>query len=116
LHEFFDLVAMKHPDRLAVVGSESLHYHELRNRSLQAASALIELGVRPGDVVCIMAKNDWRNIATMLGTLRIGATCNLSNPIHSYLDDAPPISSPAKLAKTSQSSLIMLQIQNPSTG
>jgi acyl-coenzyme A synthetase/AMP-(fatty) acid ligase/thioesterase domain-containing protein/acyl carrier protein len=92
LHEVFDLVAMKHPDRLAVVGSESLHYRELRNRSLQAASALIELGVRPGDIVCIMAKNDWRNIATMLGALRIGATCNLSNPIHSYLDDAPPIS------------------------
>ncbi|MFM8401323.1 MAG: AMP-binding protein, partial [Pirellula sp.] len=77
LHEVFDSIALKYPDRLAIVGSESLNYLQLRQRSVQAAVGLTSLGVKPGDVVCIIARNDWRNIAAMLGVLRVGATCNL---------------------------------------
>lgn len=101
LHEVFDSIALKYPDRLAIVGSESLTYLQLRQRSAQAAVGLASLGVKPGDVVCIIARNDWQNIAAMLGALRVGATCNLvaSDAISQLAN--PPIAS-LSLARTTR--------------
>lgn len=93
LHEMFDANALKHPDRLAVVGSVSLSYLQLYERSIQAARTLAKTGVQPGDIVCVVAKNDWDSIAAMIGILRLGAICNLSDPDNTLLDSGPLIAS-----------------------
>ena len=101
LHEAFDSIAFKYPDRLAIVGSESLTYRQLRQRSAQAAVGLTSLGVKPGDIVCIVARNDWQNIAAMLGVLRVGATCNLVASDAISQSAKPPIAS-LSLARTTR--------------
>ena len=80
IHEEFDRVAERFPERIAVVGSASVSYRELVDRSWQAARALEKRGVRPGDILCIVARNDWLNIAAMLGGMRLGCTCSMVAP------------------------------------
>ncbi|MFZ4082322.1 MAG: alpha/beta fold hydrolase [Pirellula sp.] len=80
IHEEFDRIAHRFPESIAVVGSASVTYRELIERSWQAATALEKRGVRPGDILCIVARNDWLNIAAMLGGMRLGCTCCMVAP------------------------------------
>ena len=85
----FDAIVDLYPERIAVVGSCTLTYRELRSHSLCAAtftrSRLQSHGLdqphgRNGPIVGILANNDWQNIAAVLAVLRIGATCCLISP------------------------------------
>lgn len=80
LHQLFDRTVECHPNRTAVVGTRSLTYVELQRASWQAAEGLSRTGVRCGDIVGIVSENDWGSIATVLGVLRLGATCCLISP------------------------------------
>jgi amino acid adenylation domain-containing protein len=62
------------PDRLAVKAPDaSLTYAELEQGAARTASALRELGVRPGDRVAIWAPKSSRALTAIYGTLRAGA-------------------------------------------
>ena len=80
IDEEFSRVAHRFPTRIAVVGSASVTYRELEERSWQVTEALEKRGVRPGTILCIVARNDWLNIAAVLGGLRGGCTCCLVAP------------------------------------
>lgn len=80
LHQLFDRTVECHPNRTAVVGTRTLTYVELHRASWQAAEGLSRAGVRCRDIVGIVSENDWGSIATVLGVLRLGATCCLISP------------------------------------
>src|SRR4051812_33879396 len=66
--------AERHPDRPAVKDEAGgLTYEELDVLSGRAATALRELGVRPGDRVAVWLSKSAQAVAAMQGALRIGA-------------------------------------------
>ena len=87
--------AVERPDAAAVVSyragraePERHTYGELERCSRRCAAALIDLGVRPGDVVSIQLPNTWQFPALVYGILRAGAVVNPLVPIfrHRELD------------------------------
>lgn len=86
LHQLFDKTVERHPNRTAVVGTRSLTYAELQRASWKAANRLSRAGVRCRDIVGIVSENDWGSIATVLGVLRLGATCCLISPTESPVE------------------------------
>lgn len=67
--------ASKHGDRTAVISSwqkRRLTYKEIDARSEVVASALLSLGLRPGDAIAIMAGNRLEYLEVFLGAGRIG--------------------------------------------
>ena len=96
----FDLVAARAaaaPDHLALeAGEASLTYAELIARSGQAASALVALGVAPGDRVAAQVEKSPDVVALALGCLRAGAALLPLNTAYTlaeveyFLGDAEP--------------------------
>jgi cyclohexanecarboxylate-CoA ligase len=79
--------AARHPDKVAIVGhrhgTESaaptvdvLTYRDLLAKADRFAAALVELRVRPGDVVSFQLPNWWHVAALHLACVRIGAVAN----------------------------------------
>lgn len=77
--EFLD-ITRRHPERIAVAGSEVMTYAELAERVGRAAQSLWRRGLRPRDLVVIVANNDWRNLAACLAVLRNRGCCLLVSP------------------------------------
>ncbi len=77
--DWFDQLAIEHPDRRALWivqpdGSEdALSYAQMRDRSVQVAGWLAELGVRRGDRVLIVLGNCVPLWECMLACIRLGA-------------------------------------------
>lgn len=73
--------AAEFPDRCALIsGGETLTYRELADRTAALAGRLVGAGVRPGDVVlCLLRQNVWTVVA-MLAALRAGAAWCLVEP------------------------------------
>lgn len=68
------------PDELAfVMGDERLTWKQLDVASSKVAHDLHWRGVRPGQVVGLLAGNSPRYVATLLGIARVGATAALIN-------------------------------------
>ncbi|MCH9641264.1 MAG: 3-((3aS,4S,7aS)-7a-methyl-1,5-dioxo-octahydro-1H-inden-4-yl)propanoate--CoA ligase FadD3 [Actinomycetia bacterium] len=64
-----DRMARELPDHPAVVSAHrTLTFAELRSEVRQAAAAIIELGVRPGDRVAIWSPNTWHWVVACLAT------------------------------------------------
>lgn len=62
------------PDRTALrFQSDALTYRELDDRAARLASGLAELGVGPGDPVCVLFDTSCDYVATWLAVMRIGA-------------------------------------------
>jgi amino acid adenylation domain-containing protein len=81
--------AERDPERPAVLTPDgSLTYGELELEAARRASALRELGVRPGDRVAVWAPKSARTVATLYGVMRAGA---------SYVP-IDPLSPPARAA------------------
>lgn len=88
LDDFLDRAA-EQPDHEAVVSlSAGDHappprqtYGELELQSRRCAGALIDLGVRPGDVVSVQLANSWEFPALVYGILRAGGVVNPLVPI-----------------------------------
>lgn len=69
----FDEVAAKHADRTAVeLLDQKLSYRELQQRVHALSSALINLGVKPGEPVGLCMDRSFDMVVAMLATLRAG--------------------------------------------
>lgn len=72
--------AAAHPDREAYVHSEKRATYEWLDRVADGfAATLIDLGVRPGDVVCLMLPSSIKFAGCYLGALRAGAITSAIN-------------------------------------
>jgi acyl-CoA synthetase (AMP-forming)/AMP-acid ligase II len=68
-----DRIASEFPDRNAVVSTaRTLTFSELRSEVRQAAAAMIDLGVEPGDRVAIWSPNTWHWVVASLATHHAG--------------------------------------------
>lgn len=83
LLSYFDDAVAAHPDQVAVIGHvdadharHSLTYRELAERADRIAAGLLDLGIRPGQVVSIQLPNWWQLAALHLACLRVGAVTN----------------------------------------
>ena len=72
--------AKRYGDKTALVlADRSLTFHELDSLSNRVASALSELGVRPGDRVTLYSPNCWEWVVSYYGILKTGAVVNPIN-------------------------------------
>lgn len=77
-------------------GATRYTYHEFASRAGQAAHALMQLGVRPGDRVMVQAEKSIDLLALYLGTIRAGAvfvplnTSYTTNEVEYFVEDAEP--------------------------
>ncbi len=73
IHELFTEQVNKTPERVALVFEDKkFTYRELDEMSNSLAHFLREKGVKPNDVVPIIAKRSWHVIVAMLGVLKAG--------------------------------------------
>jgi cyclohexanecarboxylate-CoA ligase len=78
-----DAVAAATPDKIAAIDPRGeLTYGELKRRSDRAALGLLELGVRPGDVVSFQLPNWTEFLIVHFAVTRIGAVNNPLIPIY----------------------------------
>jgi amino acid adenylation domain-containing protein len=90
LHRRVEAAAAERPHQLAVaLGSARLTYQELEAESSRIAHALVDVGCRPGDRVCLFVGKSPLAVAAMLGSLKAGC-------LYVPIDLASP---PARLAK-----------------
>jgi cyclohexanecarboxylate-CoA ligase len=81
--DFLDEVATATPDKLAAVDARGeITYGELKRLSDRAALGLLELGVRPGDVVSFQLPNWIEFLVVHFAVTRIGAVNNPLIPIY----------------------------------
>ena len=74
VHETFATVVRSRPDGVAVDGDDGpTTYRELDAAADRVATALAEVGVRPGDTVGVRMPRSAEIVATLLGILRLGA-------------------------------------------
>jgi acyl-CoA synthetase (AMP-forming)/AMP-acid ligase II len=74
LPEALRQAARVHSTRTAVADSDRrLTFAELHEGVQTTARALVSLGVRPGDRVCLWAPNSWQWVVTALATTYVGA-------------------------------------------
>ena len=72
--------ARRHPNRDAYVhGDERITYAQLDTAADRMASRLVESGVRPGDVVCVVLASSIRFAVAYLGGMRAGAVTSAIN-------------------------------------
>ncbi|MEV6390190.1 amino acid adenylation domain-containing protein [Nocardia xishanensis] len=84
------------PDRIALIsGGATLTYRELDSRTAGLAGRLVGAGVRPGDVVLCLLRQDAWTLVAMLAALRAGAAWCLVAPgrasaqVRALVDDLP---------------------------
>ncbi len=81
IHEAVLRAARAHPDHDAVrCGPSTLTYAELTAEGARAARALLERGVRPGDIVPVVGRRSVRLPGVLLGVLMAGAAYALLDP------------------------------------
>jgi long-chain acyl-CoA synthetase len=80
-HAFADTAAEQgdrpaYSDKIGIDGQgwRTLSWQQLRETALDLAAAMVDLGVRPGDRVAIMATNRLEHVLADLGALHAGAT------------------------------------------
>ncbi|RMB84899.1 non-ribosomal peptide synthetase [Streptomyces shenzhenensis] len=75
LHEPFFARATGRPDRTALVttAGEEVTYGTLAEQALRTAAALVDAGVRPGDLVAVTLPKGSEQIAAVLGVVAAGA-------------------------------------------
>lgn len=78
--ELLRIAAAEHPDREAYVhGEKRVTYRWLDRAADGFAASLLDLGVAPGDVVCLMLGSSIKFAACYLGALRAGAVTSAIN-------------------------------------
>jgi fatty-acyl-CoA synthase len=72
--DFLRRAAQLYPGKLAIVdGAKRFTYREFQERVNRLSHALVRLGVRPGDRVCILSPNSHFFLESFYGTSQIGA-------------------------------------------
>ncbi len=63
-------------DRIGIEGAgwRTLSWREVRDQGLEVAAAFVELGVKPGDRVALMASNRIEHVLADIGAMHAGAT------------------------------------------
>lgn len=70
----FEKQTLKTPNKIAAVCDDvSLTYNELNKLANSLAHYLINFGIKPNDIVCIMTNRSLETIVSMLGILKAGA-------------------------------------------
>ena len=85
LGEFFDAMAARQPEREALVSvhqHQRYSYRELQTASKQLASALLGLGLAPGDRVGIWSHNNAQWLLMQLATAQVGLILVNINPAY----------------------------------
>jgi amino acid adenylation domain-containing protein len=97
LHERFDEVAARQPERTAVTcGDTALTYAELRDRANSLAARLAALGVAPESLVAVCLERSVDMVVSLLAVLKAGAAYLPLDPAYPaerlafMLDDAAP--------------------------
>jgi len=83
--DFFDAMASRFPDNEALVSCHQqirYTYRQLQQESTRLASALLELGVRPGDRVGIWSHNNAQWLLTQIATAKAGIILVNINPAY----------------------------------
>lgn len=74
VHELISHAVGTHGRRVAVcMGASAWSYVDLENRANQIAHALLDRGVKPGDVVGVSLPRSFDLVAALLGVLKVGA-------------------------------------------
>jgi non-ribosomal peptide synthetase component F len=74
IHEIFDEIARKFPNKTAVIHQEaSISYAKLHEKSTAVALQLQKRGVQPDDSIGIFLERSVETIIAMLGILKAGA-------------------------------------------
>ncbi len=83
LPELLDRTAARWPDRTATLFEGGrLTYRELKDGADRLATALVDLGIRPGDRVAIQLPNLPQTVIAYYGVLRAGAVAVMTNPMY----------------------------------
>jgi len=95
IHSFFEEMALKIPDKVAVeFGNKNITYSELNYSANQLATILKDSGISVGDIVAISVERSINMIMAILAILKIGAAYLPIEPNipeerkHYYLDTA----------------------------
>ena len=83
--DFFDAMAERQPDREALVSrheNRRLTYRELQREATRLASALLRLGLAPGDRVGIWAHNNVPWVLMQIATAKVGLILVNINPAY----------------------------------
>ena len=83
LGAFFDTMAARQPEREALVSvhqGQRLSYARLRDQANQLASALLDLGLQPGDRIGIWSHNNVEWVLMQLATAKVGLVLVNINP------------------------------------
>ena len=74
VNDFLRRAACVYPDKTAIVdGAQRLSYREFQARASRLSHALLALGVRKGDRVCMLSPNSHFFLESFYGTSQIGA-------------------------------------------
>jgi len=74
VHKYFEIQAVEHPNRCAVLAKDTtLSYKELNIRANQVANKLIKSGVKKGDVIAILLPRTSHIFIAIYGILKAGA-------------------------------------------
>ncbi len=74
LHELFDISATRFPASIAIYApSKCFTYQKLASLSNQFAQRLIDLKVKPNQLVAIVMEKGWEQVVAVLGILKSGA-------------------------------------------
>ncbi|MHB8948914.1 MAG: AMP-binding protein, partial [Rhodoferax sp.] len=85
LGEFFDAMVARQPEHEALVSAHQhlrYSYRELQTASKQLASALLGLGLKPGERVGIWSHNNAQWLLTQLATAQVGLILVNINPAY----------------------------------
>ncbi|ALP39316.1 non-ribosomal peptide synthetase (plasmid) [Paenibacillus sp. IHB B 3084] len=95
IHGLFEERAEQRADHLALVwGEQTLTYRELNEQANRLAIVLRERGVKPNDIIAIMAERSMEMVIGILGTLKAGGAYLPIDPnypeerIHYMLEDS----------------------------
>ncbi|MDR5831163.1 amino acid adenylation domain-containing protein [Caballeronia sp. LP006] len=73
LHDFFHAACGAHPKQTALIASRvEISYRELFHRTTHLAATLRRLGVCANDLVAIVARRSWRQVAAVIATVQSG--------------------------------------------
>lgn len=101
VHELFSEQAAKTPEKNALVfENEYFTYKQLDEMSNSLAYFLREKGIKPNDVVPIIAKRDWRIIVAMLGILKVGGA-------YMPVDPSYPVDRVEYMLETAKSQIVL---------
>ncbi len=101
--------AVRYPERVALLFKEvNLTYRELDALVNSFANALIALGVRPGECICLLMTNRPEYFISWFAITRIGAVARPMNPSYKEREVAYQLSNSEAVAVVVQESLLPL--------